>query len=73
MSVAETTAVRFLRIEDVLPLTGVRSKSGLYRLIRAGKFPPGEKLSHRTTVWPEPVVARWQYQHLPADLRELLG
>lgn len=53
-------AVRFLRITDVLALTGYRSKSTLYARIKEGGFPRGERLSHKMVVWPEPVIARWQ-------------
>ena len=73
MSAEPTTAIRFLRLPDVLTLTGIKSKSGLYRRIKDGDFPKGERVSHRMVVWPEPVIARWQYRHLPADLQELLG
>ena len=73
MSAEPTKAIRFLRIDDVLALTGYRSKSTLYAEIKKGEFPRGERLSHKMVVWPEPVIARWQYRRLPADLQELLG
>lgn len=65
--------MKFLRLADVLERTGIGSKSELYRRIRADEFPKGERISHKMVVWPEPVIARWQYQFLPADLQELLG
>lgn len=66
-------AVRFLRIEEVLTLTGVRSRSGLYRMIGAGEFPRGERVSHRLVVWPESVVARWQAKFLQGNTEKIDG
>ena len=51
-------AERFLRIGAVLARTGL-SKTTLYRLIRAGRFPRQEPLSERCTGWRESGVDRW--------------
>lgn len=53
-------AIRFFRIDQVLTLTGFRSKSALYARIKQGKFPRGNRVSHKMVIWAEPVIARWQ-------------
>ncbi len=47
-----------LRINSVIERTGV-SKTHLYRLIQAEKFPRPVKLSERVSVWDAAVVDRW--------------
>ena len=51
-------AESFLRIGAVLARTGL-SKTTLYRLIRAGRFPRQEPLSDRCRGWRESGVDRW--------------
>jgi prophage regulatory protein len=47
-----------LRINSVIGRTGV-SKTHLYRLIQAGKFPQPVKLSERVSVWDAAAVDQW--------------
>jgi prophage regulatory protein len=47
-----------LRINSVIERTGV-SKTLLYRLIQAEKFPRPVKLSERVSVWDAAVVDQW--------------
>jgi prophage regulatory protein len=47
-----------LRIDSVIDRTGV-SKTHLYRLISAKKFPRPVKLSERVSVWDAELVDRW--------------
>lgn len=47
-----------LRIDSVIERTGV-SKTHLYRLIQAEKFPRPVKLSERVSVWDAELVDRW--------------
>ena len=47
-----------LRIDSVIERTGV-SKTHLYRLINAQKFPCPVKLSERVSVWDAELVDRW--------------
>jgi prophage regulatory protein len=54
----QTTKRRALRIDSVVELTGV-SKTHLYRLIQAEKFPRPVKLSERVSVWDAALVDRW--------------
>lgn len=71
-STAPTKAIRFLRLADVLSLSGIGSKSELYRRIRTNSFPPGVRLSHSMVVWPEPVIAAWQRDQLPEGLKGIM-
>ncbi len=56
-SVSNTSrrALRFLKVADK---TGL-SKTHIYRLIQAGKFPRGHKLSERVSVWDEAEIDNW--------------
>ena len=59
--------VRFLRLPDVLALTGIKSKSGLYAKIKEGDFPRGRRISHKMTIWTEADIARWQWHQMRAE------
>ena len=50
--------MKAIRLTKVLEKTGI-SRSQLYRLIQAGKFPHGVKLSERICVWEAAVVDAW--------------
>lgn len=47
-----------LRVSSVLAQTGI-SKTQLYRLIQAGKFPRPVKLSDRISAWDADIVDQW--------------
>lgn len=47
-----------LRIRAVIGMTGL-SRSTIYRLGRAGKFPAGIKLTERTTGWLATEIEAW--------------
>lgn len=47
-----------LRVSGVLAQTGI-SKTQLYRLVQAGKFPKPVKLSKRISVWDASLVDQW--------------
>jgi prophage regulatory protein len=49
---------RALRLHKVAEKTGL-SKTHLYRLIKAGKFPQPTKLSERISAWDEASVDAW--------------
>ena len=49
---------RALRVEGVIERTGL-SKTHLYRLIQAEKFPRPVKLSERVSVWDAALVDQW--------------
>ncbi|WP_419716293.1 helix-turn-helix transcriptional regulator [Brevundimonas aurantiaca] len=50
---------RLLRLPEVLSMTGIGSKTDLYRRIRNGAFPASRRLSHRVAIWSESEVSEW--------------
>jgi len=53
----------FLRRDDVERITGL-SRSTLYALMAAGKFPRQFKISGRAAAWSEREIADWQAQQI---------
>ena len=53
-----TKPIRFLRQREVSERTGL-SKPTMYRLIRAGEFPPAIPISQGTVAWPDYAVDDW--------------
>ena len=56
---------RILRREEVQRITGL-SKTSIWRLERAGRFPARRKLGARRVGWCETDVAAWLQQLEPA-------
>ena len=54
----QTTAPRFLRLPEVLRITGM-SKTFIYDRINDGTFPRQIQLGSRTVVWNEQEVTNW--------------
>ena len=54
----QTTAPRFLRLPEVLQITGM-SKTFIYDRINDGTFPKQIQLGSRTVVWNEQEVTKW--------------
>ena len=54
----QTTAPRFLRLPEVLQITGM-SKTFIYDRINDGTFPRQIQLGFRTVVWNEQEVTKW--------------
>ena len=54
----QTTAPRFLRLPEVLRITGM-SKTFIYDRINDGTFPRQIQLGSRTVVWNEQEVTKW--------------
>lgn len=54
----QSTPRKALRFPKVAEKTGL-SKTHIYRLILAGKFPRGYKLSERVSVWNEAEIDNW--------------
>ena len=54
----QTTAPRFLRLPEVLQITGM-SKTFIYDRINDGTFPRQIQLGSRTVVWNEQEVTKW--------------
>ena len=49
----------FLRMPQVLEMTGVQAKSTIYKWVNEGKFPAPIKLSPRLSVWKRTDVEEW--------------
>ena len=49
---------RFLRLPDVIRAVGV-SRSTIYKLIEAGRFPASFRIAPRCAVWRETEVSAW--------------
>ena len=54
----QTTAPRFLRLPEVLQITGM-SKTFIYDRINDGTFPRQIQLGSRTVVWNGQEVTKW--------------
>ena len=54
----QTTAPRFLRLPEVLQITGM-SKTFINDRINDGTFPRQIQLGSRTVVWNEQEVTKW--------------
>ncbi len=50
---------RLLTVSQVLKLTGYKSRSTLWRRVKAGKFPPPKALSTNSTRWSSNDVNEW--------------
>lgn len=55
---SDEKALRFLRLPQVLALTGL-SKTTIYSLAQRGEFPRPIALSPRTSAWPEHLINEW--------------
>ncbi|WP_425542027.1 helix-turn-helix transcriptional regulator [Brevundimonas lenta] len=62
MSASEGHLQKFLRLPEVLLLTGL-SRATVYRRIRADEFPRGIK-DGRCTLWATSQIAAWQKDKL---------
>ncbi len=61
----QTTAPRFLRLPEVLEMTGL-STSTIYRWMTDGTFPRQIQLGSRSVVWLESDVTQWMNQRIRA-------
>ena len=65
---AETEAtprLMFIRQDEVLQRTKL-SRSTLYELVNAGRFPKPLKLGERINAWSETEITQWQQAQLAA-------
>ena len=62
----QTTAPRFLRLPEVLQITGM-SKTFIYDRINDGTFPKQIQLGSRTVVWNEQEVIKWMEDQMAPD------
>ncbi|MEX2741105.1 helix-turn-helix transcriptional regulator [Rhizobium mongolense] len=49
---------KHLRLPSVIEVTGL-SRSTIYGMMSAGKFPRPVALGKRLVAWPESVIAKW--------------
>jgi prophage regulatory protein len=54
---------RFLRLHDVLRVTGV-GRSTLYQQIASGDFPKPVRISLRAVAWRESDLVKWQQDRI---------
>ena len=50
--------IKIYRIKEVCEITGLKPSS-IYKQIRLNLFPPGIKLTSRSTGWPSDAVEGW--------------
>ncbi len=50
--------IKIYRIKEVCEITGLKPSS-IYKQIRLNLFPPGIKLTARSTGWPSDAVDAW--------------
>lgn len=50
--------VKIYRINEVCEITGLKPSS-IYKQIRLNLFPPGIKLTSRSTGWPSDAIDAW--------------
>ena len=49
-------------MNDVLKLTGVRSRSTIHNWMNAGTFPKSTQISPRMSVWESSSIEKWQQE-----------
>lgn len=54
-----STQLRFLRLKEVMALTGM-SRSWIYEAMRRGEFPAAVSLGARAVGWDSTAIAEWQ-------------
>ena len=60
-----TPRLMFIRQDEVLQRTKL-SRSTLYELVNAGRFPKPLKLGERINAWSETEITQWQQAQLAA-------
>jgi prophage regulatory protein len=66
ISSSTTEDVSFLRLPEVKLVTGL-SKSSLYALIRAKRFPAPVQLGPRTVAWVRSEIKQWAAERITAS------
>jgi prophage regulatory protein len=60
------TADRFLRLPEVIEMTGL-GRDSIYRLGRSGHFPRPRKISERASAWLQSEIIDWMHKRPIAD------
>ncbi len=66
VSTETTTETRFLRMSEVLTKTGIRSRSTIYEMMRAGSFPQCVFLTGKSIAFSQKEIEEWMAQRLSA-------
>jgi prophage regulatory protein len=61
---------KLIKISEVSALTTI-SKSHIYTLARAGKFPKSRKISTNSSVWLESEILAWMNEQLGIETGEV--
>ena len=56
--------IKFIRMNDVLELTGIKSRTTIHNWMKQDKFPKSVRMSPRITVWDYRSIEKWQQGHL---------
>ncbi len=74
MSAESMQVDKLLTVDEVLALTGYRSRTTLWRKVRAGGFPPPRKDGPTSVRWRASEIQRWidelpeqTYSHIPQE------
>jgi prophage regulatory protein len=65
-------SLKIYRLKEVRDITGL-STSSIYKQIRLGKFPPGVKITARSTGWSSEAVDGWITSRLATPVTEEVG
>ena len=60
-----TNLMRFLRLPEVIQISGYR-RTSIYELIKAGKFPAPVHLGPRAVAWLDSEVEVWMQERIDA-------
>ena len=63
---SEAISPRLIRVGEVLSQTGV-TRTHLYRLMAAGKFPRSIKVTEGTSAWIESEIQQWVADRIAAS------
>ena len=66
-----TNGNRLVRMRELTGLVGL-SKTEIYRRIQQGRFPRGEKMSIRVTVWSLDQINKWLISQFDSEVADLL-
>lgn len=65
-------SLKIYRLKEVRDITGL-STSSIYKQMRLGKFPPGVKITARSTGWSSEAVDAWVTSCLATPETEEVG
>ena len=54
--------IKFLRMNDVLELTGIKSRTTIHNWMKQGTFPKSVRIGSRISVWNSSSIEKWQQE-----------